>query len=269
MGGSLCASASALYNQRSDGKQQYRGGVLRQYKRIYSRLSNSTWVIFTTFTASTSDWTRFTTYLDYHANRWELYACDSTSNKLATTIATNLAFQHTGNASVSIFRISGQQSVSAGYVDDITIANNTSNGIPLNIDRNGDGIADRWELQYYGSVTNISKSYDSDGDGWSDYTNYIAGINPLATSHLQIVSVDLSNATSSDISISILGGGSSATSSYAADSIGRYFTLVAMNNNATNASVSAGSVGDGLTGPTSGPMSTLSTSTRAGSTILR
>ena len=47
------------------------------------------------------------------------------------------------------------------------------------LDVNHNGISDAWEMAYFGSVTtNRTQFTDSDGDGMSDYAEFIAGTNP-------------------------------------------------------------------------------------------
>jgi hypothetical protein len=59
------------------------------------------------------------------------------------------------------------------------------------IDANHNGISDAWEKFYFGSVsTNRTQTTDTDGDGMSDYAEFIAGTNPTnAASKLVFVSV--------------------------------------------------------------------------------
>jgi Bacterial TSP3 repeat len=47
------------------------------------------------------------------------------------------------------------------------------------LDTDGDGIPDRWELQYFGSATGGNANADPDGDGRNNLEEFVAGTNPL------------------------------------------------------------------------------------------
>jgi len=50
---------------------------------------------------------------------------------------------------------------------------------PLSLDSNQDGIPDSWDIQYFGSVTNINHlTTDSDGDGVVNASEYVFGTDP-------------------------------------------------------------------------------------------
>jgi hypothetical protein len=56
-------------------------------------------------------------------------------------------------------------------------------------DANRNDISDIWELQYFGSTNNHPGTIDSDGDGFKDYSEFIAGTNPtLPNSSLRVTS---------------------------------------------------------------------------------
>ena len=57
-------------------------------------------------------------------------------------------------------------------------------------DYDGDGLADFWELLYYGSLTNANASSDSDGDGFIDLHEFLAGTNPTNAADLLAVELE-------------------------------------------------------------------------------
>ena len=50
--------------------------------------------------------------------------------------------------------------------------------VPVFIDRDGDGIDDRWELEHFGSLDTADGESDTDGDGLSDAQEYTLGTDP-------------------------------------------------------------------------------------------
>jgi hypothetical protein len=213
---------------------------------------NNAWVTFSgagAFVAPTDDWIRVTANLRYTTKRWSLFACSNIANGLAMTLSTNLQFQASStNATVNIFRIGATNSLTSGYADDISVVNNASNGVPLCIDTNGNNMSDRWEMQYFGTMTNTAGA-DYDGDGWNNLQEYIAGTDPMnPASYMRIVSCDISSTNSANISVAVFGGGSSAQSIYAADSIARTFAILTASNDITKVKAAVTNISDGLTG---------------------
>jgi hypothetical protein len=49
------------------------------------------------------------------------------------------------------------------------------------VDADGDGIPDGWETQYFGEAGVVNPDGDSDGDGQSDYDEYVAGMDPTSS----------------------------------------------------------------------------------------
>jgi hypothetical protein len=62
-------------------------------------------------------------------------------------------------------------------------------GVLATSDSNHNGIPDDWELHYFGDLTHDGKA-DSDGDGASDYAEYVAGTNPMDASSVLRLTVD-------------------------------------------------------------------------------
>lgn len=207
-------------------------------------MNTNTWQTCNTFTAAANQWVRFTVNLNYGTERWSLFASDATTNKLATIVATNLSFKSraVSNSYVSTFRVNASNSLTTGYIDNITVAEDGASGRPLNVDLDADLMADRWEMVYFGSTTNSSGgTNDWDHDGWTDWQEWLAGTHPTnASSFMRISTLDLSSPTSSNIDISFYGGSYSATGTYAADVITRSFVLTVANNDASNSKVLAG-----------------------------
>ena len=61
-------------------------------------------------------------------------------------------------------------------------------------DTDGDGLADDWEQQYFGSTTGATASADADGDGFTNLQEFLAGTDPTnAVSALRMASATPSN----------------------------------------------------------------------------
>jgi len=54
----------------------------------------------------------------------------------------------------------------------------TSSVARLELDADKDGLADSWEIAYFGSITNQSGAFDKDHDGIDNLTEYLEGTNP-------------------------------------------------------------------------------------------
>jgi hypothetical protein len=68
---------------------------------------------------------------------------------------------------------------------------------PGPLDKNGSGLPIAWEEYYFGG-TNINPNADADGDGMSNFQEYLAGTNPRdPTSYLRITAVKGNNVGSS------------------------------------------------------------------------
>ncbi len=63
---------------------------------------------------------------------------------------------------------------------------------PPDLDTDGDGIPDAWEILYTGSPTGLVAHLDSDGDGFTNYEEYIADTDPTdPESRLTMTSVEV------------------------------------------------------------------------------
>ena len=57
----------------------------------------------------------------------------------------------------------------------------TSSVARLDLDSDGDGLADSWEITNFGSITNQAAAFDKDRDGTDNLTEYLDGTNPTNT----------------------------------------------------------------------------------------
>jgi Glycosyl hydrolases family 28/Bacterial TSP3 repeat len=75
-------------------------------------------------------------------------------------------------------------------------ATNDVSNLLIRVDSDGDGLPDDWEQQYFGSATGADPNADTDGDGVSNYAEFVAGTNPLDPSdHLAPTSVSFDGTT--------------------------------------------------------------------------
>jgi hypothetical protein len=66
---------------------------------------------------------------------------------------------------------------------------------PVPVDADSDGLPDAWEIQYFGSISDLraTPGADPDGDGFNNLQEYVAGTNPLdSNSSLRFDSVECS-----------------------------------------------------------------------------
>jgi len=131
------------------------------------------------------------------------------------------------------------------YLDSIGIASQ----MPMSVDNDGDGMADAWEIAYFGN-TSSNAAVDSDGDGWSNLRESLAGTDPSdSNSYLRIVSVDLASAASDDIDITWWGGDYNGPTGFAAvgDAVARDYEIYSTDT-AGGTKTYAGAVSDDVDG---------------------
>jgi len=73
---------------------------------------------------------------------------------------------------------------------------NDVSGLLIRGDTDGDGLPNDWEQQYFNSTTIASPTADSDGDGQSNYAEFVTGTNPLdPNDHLRPMGVGYDGTT--------------------------------------------------------------------------
>ena len=71
-----------------------------------------------------------------------------------------------------------RDSDSDGLTDDYEkLVSHTDSFVWTNLDVDGDGMRDGWELQYFGNLNQTAEG-DNDGDGVSNFIEYLQGRNP-------------------------------------------------------------------------------------------
>ncbi|MCE9613421.1 MAG: fibronectin type III domain-containing protein [Lentisphaerae bacterium] len=131
------------------------------------------------------------------------------------------------------------------YLDSFGIAT----AMPLSIDRDGNGLSDRWESEYLGGLGN-TLSGDADNDGVSNGREMTAGTAPnVSNSHMRIIVADVASPTSSNFQVTFMGGGFDGPTPFAAvgDRTARRFQVAAASE-VTLAKVPQSAVSDGSTG---------------------
>lgn len=210
-------------------------------------LDGASWRTLSGYTVSSTAWVRITLNLNYDTRKWAIYASAPATNALAVTLATNLAFQTTAtNTAVGRFRVTGSDG--QGHMDSFSAVDADANGIPRNIDGDGDQLSDRWELANIGNLSSNALS-DSDGDGLINLYEFWAGTDPLDSNDVAgIIDADLLADSSSDIEITIRTSTADAESIYAGDTIYRSLNVRSVDADAGLSKVIVDTLLDDLSG---------------------
>jgi uncharacterized repeat protein (TIGR01451 family) len=83
-----------------------------------------------------------------------------------------------GGAHPLTYPISNSATVTANEFDPNTANNTVVTTTSVRADSNSNGIPDDWELTYFGGITAAVASNDSDGDGYSNLQEFLAGTDP-------------------------------------------------------------------------------------------
>ena len=223
---------------------------INKYGQVVAR-SNATWVAFATPVIPSNQWSRFSLNLDYSNKLWAIYLAGPVSNALAAKVASGLAFANTNFASMQSWQVTCGTNTMM-YFDNLTMAT-TNSAPPLSIDSDGDGLPDWWEAYYFGGPTNgVPDANTDDTDGVPNIYEYLAGTDPTnALSYMRVSAVDISDESSSNINLAVIGGDMDPPSPYPGDRAVRFYSVLAASGNATNTKIvvaGMSNIVDNLTG---------------------
>jgi hypothetical protein len=211
--------------------------------------SNVTWVTCSAVTVPSNAWTRFSVHLDYANHTWSLTAADSSPNAVGSVVASNLPFYATNVGAMVSFRMAEESVGGASYLDNLAVGAVA----PLSVDEDHNGLPDTWERAYF-TTNGVSPDADSDADGVDNRHERLAGTNPTdAQSYLRIAGMELASAGSSNLVVSIRGGGFDGGSPYTntGDRIQRAFVVQRAVNDVTLPKTIVANVTDSATGTNS------------------
>ena len=132
------------------------------------RMSGTNATFFAPVTAqivSTGEWSRVTASLAYDSAVWHGGSGSAFSNALKDVRDFQIGLVRGGNEAQTL------------VVDNFSVVCRVPAGSE-EVDTDGDGLPDYWELAWFGGVTNGIATVDSDGDGLSNGEEYVCGTDP-------------------------------------------------------------------------------------------
>jgi hypothetical protein len=143
------------------------------------------WEVLTTTAAGdaasqyTGGWLRVTVYQNYNTDTWSLFTNDTDdSTHMPVLLAENLDF-NVAAGHYHHFALRNGTYLDMAYVDTYFPTNGSTDAHSgFDVDGDGDGSGDIWELHYYTSAGTYGAGSDTDGDGLRNEEEYDRGTDP-------------------------------------------------------------------------------------------
>lgn len=120
---------------------------------------------------------------------WSTLSLDNGSFGLTSSIEGTTDISTSSRSVLDLYELQPSSSKTAGtLLGTFSLSSGGTLTFTANLDSDGDGLADAWELQFFGNITSQNGSGDPDGDGQTNAEEQLCGTSPVNSADFFLLS---------------------------------------------------------------------------------